>query len=335
MRRPASTRDHAGRRGGVPRWQGHFILLCDFWSAYDVFPLKAVGLDERVEESIVAPMREAVAEHVTSFTAIADDDIDTQIEAAGLSDTFVITMDGGSYFRSNNFSFEITRAVFRLSDVLDEQFFRMAREGKPGFHSQTLRVRAQYNETAAGQPIVLCDDGLGTGRSVREVMMSLTSLGLEVSRIVVLLNPRGVTEVEGVRVETLIDTGGEACDWLSERDLFWGLPRSGVSFTRFDDHNPCFGLPYTIDRRMATSRIGLPEEVATSLRARCLEINRRFWLLLEEFHGGTLRFGECPRLAFVPEYVRTPSDRIVDFLDHVAPESFEVMSIARGGEMSL
>lgn len=319
----------------APTWEGRFILLCDFWSAYDVFPLKALGLDERVETRVLLPMRETVERHVRDFTAITTDDIRNRVTAASVEDAFLVTMDGGSYFDSFHFSFEITRAVFQLSDVLEEQFFRMAREGKPGFNAQALRVRAQYRERAEGHPIVLCDDGLGTGRSVREVLTSLAALGLKVDRIVVLLNPRGLQEVDGVPVQTLVDTEYGGYLWLSERDLFWGLPRSGVSFTRFDDHNPCFGLPYSVDLRMAVSRIGLPESVSSSLRQEVIALNRVFWLILEEYSGGHLRFADCPRLAFVPEYVHTPTQRIVDFLDQISDDGFEVMSIARKAEMEI
>lgn len=280
-------------------------------------------------------MRETVKRHVRDFVAITNDDIRDRITGAGLDDAFVVTMDGGSYFDSFDFSFEITRAVYQLSDVLDEHFFRMAREGKPGFNAQALRVRAQYRERASARPIVLCDDGLGTGRSVREVLTSLAALGLKVDRIVVLLNPSGLRDIDGVPVQTLVDAASSDDLWLSERDLFWGLPRSGVSFTRFDDHNPCFGLPYTIDVRMAESRIGLPPPIASSLRSDVLELNRLFWTILEDYSGGHLRFADCPRLAFVPEYVETRTQRIVDFLDQISHEGFEVMSIARKPEMEI
>jgi hypothetical protein len=313
-------------------WDGTFWLLADFWSAYDVFPLKALGMDERLETTVVEPMRAALDAHVGSLVVVSESEIQERIRAAHIDDAFVITMDGGSYFDVFDFSFEITRAVFQLADVLSQQFFRMARESKPGFHAQTLRIRAQYQDLSAARPIVLCDDGLGTGRSVSEVLRSLASLDLDVSKIVVLINPTGLEHVDGVPVHTLFPEADARSLWLSERDLYWGLPRSGVSFTRFDDVNPCFGLPYTIDTDVASSRLGLPLSTAREFRLENLSCNGRFWRLLEE-HRGPLEFPECPRLAFVPEYLETRTARVAGFIESVATPDFQVMSRARMPEM--
>lgn len=318
----------------MARWAGNFVLLKDFWSAYDPFPLKVVGLQQRLERHIVAPMENALRERVGTLRTVDRDEVDDAVSDLGLKDYFVITMDGGSSFDAFDFSFEITRAAYQLSDVLAGRFFRMARQGKPAFYQQTMRVRSLYKEHGHGRPIVLCDDGIGTGTSVREVMASLARLDLVVTKVIVLINPNRRDAVDDTPVVTLVKTQKDVL-WLSERDLFWGLPRSGVSFTRWDDVNPRFGLPYSIDADLASARIGLSLEVAKAFRQDCLAINERFWLLHEQAHGRPLQFTQCPRLAFLPEYVNVASLRVASFLAEISDPDFRVMSRAKSAEMEL
>lgn len=312
-------------------WSGRFVLLADFWSAWDVFPLKTLGRPKAlIQDEIVAPMHDVVRDHVEHLDLVTDDQLSDAIASAGLDDAFIITMDGGSYFSRFDFSFEITRAAFQLADVLEGRFFRMPREGKQQFASQTLHVRAEIQERkrhGSVQEVVLCDDGMGTGRSVQEVMNSLSSLGIRVSRIVVLLNPKRLEYVDGVPVQTLIDIADEDFLWLSERDLYWGLPRSGVSLTELNAIDPAFGLPYTIDADMTVARIGLPRDAAEQLRLRSLEINERLWRLLEEHHARPLEFSDCRRIEFVPNYIEVPSARIAECIRSIATNDFELESV--------
>jgi hypothetical protein len=175
---------------------------------------------------------------------------------------------------------------------------------------------------------VLCDDGIGTGRSVRSILDIMSDLQLDVTRIYVLVNPACLTNVGGVEVTTLIDTPSDVL-WLSERDLYWGLPRSGISLTPMDICDTTWGVPYTADRELVETRIGLQGQAAVDFRTRCLALNRDFWALLEQHHNRHLFVDECPRLSFFADQLGLAGIRIVDLLDDIACEEFHLGSLSQ------
>ena len=132
-----------------------------------------------------------------------------------------------------------------------------------------------------------------------------------------LLNPRSVAAVENIDVETLLPFK-ESHLWLSERDLYWGLPRSGLSFAPSDEMKTSSGIPYTFTEEMVHARIGLNGSVAPPFRKTCLMLNKDFWQLLEHYHNRSLFLHDCSRLDFLSALFPYPT-RIVrcleDFLE--------------------
>jgi len=321
----------------VSAFPGTFVLLDDFASAYDLFALKAIGIDEQLERDVREPMREALASCVETLVEVGEERIQRERARLESGEHFVITLDGGSYFPTFDFSFEITRAAYAIPDLVAGHFFRIPREGHAQFNQQAMRIRAQYEEHGDGRPIVLCDDGIGTGRSFLEVILVLDSLGLPVHEVVVVINPRGTTAIPfrqnggdtpaSVPVTTVVPSPGDVL-WLSERDLYLGLPRSGISLTPPDEINPRFGLPYTIDTAMIEARIGLAGGAARRFRTACLALNRKLWLMLEQHHGRPLSFADCPRLAFIPEYFSISTPRVAAFLDEINDPDFRLGDLA-------
>jgi hypothetical protein len=122
----------------------------------------------------------------------------------------------------------------------------------------------------------------------------------------VFINPRNVPAIGNVDVETLIPTTDTPL-WLSERDLYWGLPRSGLSFSLSDEMNPVYGIPYTISTAMVEERIGIMGDAATWFREQCIRSNIAFWELLEHFHNRELLIKDCQRLLKLQEITKPGS----------------------------
>jgi hypoxanthine-guanine phosphoribosyltransferase len=304
-----------------------FVLLEDFWHAYDVFPLKAVGINDRLLETVVEPMRAALAAAVPSLVIKSDDEIGHQIDDVDWDSSFVITMDGGTYFRRADFSFEITRATHRFDRAGASRFLRLSRDGRPLLVQQGIQLHTRYERQGKAKPIVLCDDGIGTGHSVARVLETLSELHLDVQRIYVLINPRGIEDVRGVEVVTLLDTPLDVL-WLSERDLYWGIPRSGVSLTPVDVMRTTWGIPYTADVDLVEARIGLRGDHAAQFRRRCLELNATFWHLLEEHHRRSLCFEDCVRIEFFASQLGLRARPIVDVLHEIRGDDFRLETLA-------
>lgn len=310
-------------RAGAP-----FVLLEDFWQAYDLFVHKLVGIDDALRLRVVEPMRKALSRSVPALRVVDSDDLAHGLTRIDGDAHFVITMDGGTFFREADFSIEITRATHRIDRVSRGSFFRLARAGRPLLHQQGIQAAARYEQDGQDRPIVLCDDGIGTGRSVRSILDIMSDLQLAVTRIYVLVNPARLTNVGGVEVVTLVDTPADVL-WLSERDLYWGLPRSGISLTPTDICDTTWGVPYTADLELVETRIGLSGQPAIDFRAHCLALNREFWSLLEQHHNQHLVVDECPRLSFFAEQLGLSGTRIVDLLDDIASEDFQLGALVQ------
>ena len=300
-----------------------FVLLEDFWQAYDLFVHKIVGLDDVLRARVVEPMRAALARSVSELNIVHSRDIRSLVARLDQDSQFVITMDGGTFFRRADFSIEITRATYKVDRVSRGSFFRLARAGRPLLNQQGIQALTRYEEFGDDRPIVLCDDGVGTGRSLRHILDIMNDLQLEVQSIYVLVNPSGLTSVGGVPIITLVDTPPDVL-WLSERDLYWGLPRSGISLAPGDLCDTTWGVPYTADLELVRARLGLDGEPAAAFRTACLELNREFWALLEQHHNRPLLVDECPRLAFFGERLGLSGVRVADLLADIAPDDFRL-----------
>jgi protein-tyrosine-phosphatase len=291
------------------------ILLRDFEYWFQQLPLRLPGIS--IQQ--LAPIRERALECLKQTVVVNPNDlkdIRELTESRRDESEFILAMDGGTYFREYDFSFAMTRAVTRLTDATRGRMIRVAREGVGQFWTQVAILRREF-EASPKSSIVVCDDGIDTGRSLAEVVRQLNEQYLEVSRIRVILNPHGIETIESVPVETI--TNYPDCLWTHERDLFWGSPGGGVSLITRDNVNQLYGIPYTLTSQLLKKRLGisgLEPSGLGALRRELLAINRDFWLLLSRAAGRSLRLRDCKRLMWAVE-LNDFSDRslIVDVID--------------------
>ena len=299
----------------------HLALLLDFQFAYDNFALKVIDIDDQLSLKVVEPMQAAISDCVKSVQTFDLSSIRARTRPYAQSGYFLITLDGGSYFNTFDYNFEITRSTFFLEHAANGPYFRLPRDVGPQLIQQGLQLRQIYQEVGSSKPIVLCDDGIGTGKSLGQIIDILENLNLHVHKIIVLLNPSRLHQIGEVDVETIIDIE-EPYIWLSERDLYWGLPRSGLSFSKPDQVRPIFGIPYTIDKAMVESRIGIKGEAASWFRMQCLRLNAIFWEYLEHHHNRSLEIEDCARISFLAEEIAPAATRVVDFLNLINYEEY-------------
>jgi hypothetical protein len=226
-------------------------------------------------------------------------------------------MEGGVCFPLADGKLDITRTAFGLEASVSGEYFRLPRTGERQFFHQGLRLRLLYEELGSQRPITLCDDGIGTGKSLERIVSLFEQLSLDVREIVVLANPHNREEIRNVPVTTLLPEQA-AHAWLNERDLYWGLPRSGVSLALHDASIPVCGVPYTIDVRMVETRIELTGAAASAFRRDNLRINGDFWRRLEQDHNRELTVRDCGWLRFLGDRFRDPDKRIATILHELA-----------------
>lgn len=286
-----------------------FLLLKDFFASYSDFEFRGDGISDRIEAEVLRPMRSALSGSASELIERDLEDIHASTRLVAKSNEFIVSMDGGVCFPHADARLDVTRTAFELAHVVRGPYIRRSRHGEPAFAEQGLRLRRRYEAEGHHRPVTLCDDGISTGRSLEHVLGFLSDLELEVRRIIVLANPNQITSVRSVPITTLYPNLDDY-EWLNERDLFWGLPRSGVSIAPRHGTVPTCGVPYTFDPLIAAARIGLGDEAADFCNT-ARELNIRLWEILDEHHGQPLRISDCTRLDFLSDYLPPDLD------DHV------------------
>lgn len=289
------------------------ILVADFWESFRVLEARHLSAHSFISTNVQEPMYDALRDAIPRVEVLEVDDLRGRAEQAIRPEEFVVTLDGRILFPRADARIEITRAAASINGSIAGPYRRVARGMAPQLRQQAMSVRTQY-EAHAGRPIVLCDDGIGTGQTISIINGLLRDLGLQVARIITVTNPRKLETVQEIPVTTLHPTARDFI-WLNERDLYWGLPRSGLSVHRPDRFVAIGGVPYTLSVKMAQSRIGLPPNGVEQFRKQNLNLNLRMWAHLEELHGRRLTLKDCSRLQFFGDHLGNSDHSIVQLIE--------------------
>ena len=279
----------------------HFLLIEDFRLSLQKSHFRV----DRVEDSqeminIERGMQLALSRCVKTLqiVQVADvwNNIRTHIDRRA---AFVVSLDGDFIVRDPDISIEITRAARTPKEAESGRFIRIPRAIGTGILNQVKRIHHIYARQEK-KKIVIFDDGLGTGKTMQRIVELLRAESMEPERIVVLANPHQFTEIDGVPVSSVFSVPSESI-WLNERDLYWGLPRSGLSLIPKGQNVGLGGIPYTSSERLIEDRIGLTSKHSQSFMKDALAINARFWEAIDHTHARNYRFVDCPRLAVFAE----------------------------------
>lgn len=311
----------------APDATAHFSLIRDFWPLYDTFSLRAREITlaiENLRDSFITCLEQTVGK----CDVLEIKDIWRETDSITDPNSLIVTLDGGILYRNPDFRIEITRACISIANSIKGPYLRLPRQFAPMLNQQALMLQEVFSRSGK-QNIVLCDDGIGTGGTFRRIIQLCRQLELPVVSVVALTNPLGLTDIDGVPVRILdIQRGNGA--WLNERDLFWGLPRSGLSISEQSRFGTVGGVPYTACEEMAVERIGVPLNKARFFIETALKINHTFFLLHEQLYGRSINFPDVPRLAFFLEYNIPTEKPIREFLKQLR-ESRELRLRLFGG----
>lgn len=290
---------------------GGFALIRDFDAIYDHFELRTreLGMDL---DALRGEMSAALARATGTVLSIEVSDIHALALPIDPETDFVVTLDGGILFPKYDFRIEITRACSKMSAAMKGPYMRLSRQFAPLLRQQAITMRNDFQKSGK-KGIVLCDDGIGTGQTFKSIIQLCGDLGVPVLRAIAITNPSNLTTVDGVEVFTL-DPDKSQLAWLNERDLFWGLPRSGISVSEPDQFRAIGGIPYTLNEQMAHSRIGVRDDVSRAFVEEALEINERFMRLHEHALDRPLLFQEISRLSCLRQRGTLKEERVAHSL---------------------
>lgn len=280
----------------TPYNRRRFILVSDFWEAYNTFELKQTTSIPEIDGTIRPQVKSALKNAVGDFESISPAQLRNKVRYTLPEDAYVITLEGGCVFSRYDYSIEITRACTQVKHAAVGPYIRVPRPLAAHLSQQFLNLKVDFEKSGKNY-VVLCDDGIGTSSTIKRILSGLHDVGITVQKVVTITNPNNKSDINGIEVNTLYRSN-EEYNWLNERDLYWGLPRSGLS-TCFDGSFVGLGgIPYTINKNMVISRIGIDPEKAEQFRQTCINANMTFWKILEKFHGRRLEIRDCGRLGF-------------------------------------
>lgn len=290
----------------------NFVLLKDATRSLSDL---TINVPDDLAEHVSNKLSRIVESHSDTLVKITMDELSAKIQdQLGAGDHYVVTLDGGTYFQDYEYSFEISRTCLRLGEIKSGQLYRMPRENCQQLVQQGMDLRDRYREDGYGRSIALCDDGIGTGESLARIINILRGLKLDVTHVFVLVNAGNNDAIGGTDVNTLFPMPDQF-DWLSERDLLWGVPRSGISYSNTNDLSCVYGVPYTFDIELIEKKIGKLTDIC-NFRKKVLNLNIEMWSRLEETEGKVIRFSDVRRIAFLADYVNSDM-RLVDYLESI------------------
>ena len=298
-----------------------FDLLRDFQVALNTLDIEGVDVDgldrKQIENEVCTPMIKALKGAAGSVYAYPLDWLRAQAQNEVKSSEFCITLDHRVYFSEAAFELDVTRAASDIHRIGSKYLVRRPRKRSDSLPSQFRRLRQVFDASKATRA-VLADDGLSTGETLRMVIDLCRTHEIPLRRIIVCCNNTYEHQLElgGLRIASIIK-GTLGRPWINERDLYWGLPRSGLSFAPDLSDKQIYGIPFSATRRLVRQRIGVRDDI-DDFYSKCLRANQLLWELFESNAGRELFFEDCPPLRFMPDILERRGERVVDLLGRLA-----------------
>jgi hypoxanthine-guanine phosphoribosyltransferase len=294
---------------------GQFILLNDFFDSFDKMKLPLNRSD--IEKHILFPFRNDLEKIIPNLVQYDINTIREIVNGKIDSRYYIITMDNGTYFHKYDFSINISRTAFNLNNINTGPYFRVPRDDGKQIISQCQALNAHYSKYGNGKPIVLCDDGVGTGKSLQNIINILDELKISTFKIFVLLNPNKLTHIDNYDIVSLIKSKDDY-NWLSERDLFWGIPRSGVTCSITQKKGRViFGVPYTIDVKMIQNRVSDFGDNTQTFREICIKYNILLWKYIEQKTNKKYLVKDINRLKHFGDILGVSDVNILEYLSSI------------------
>lgn len=168
-----------------------------------------------------------------------------------------------------------------------------------------------------GKPIVIVEDGVFSGGTIRYVVDILKKAGVEVSNIIVgFIFPSSSDNINwleenGVKVSWLKEFG-ELMDWVPDHDFLPLVPNCGkvIGVSPFGNPVPyydregfAFSVPYVFPFGPVGSWASIPEENKRALAKKCLSLSLQVYSKLDSLNGRKIKLKElagAPQPATIP-----------------------------------
>lgn len=227
------------------------------------------------------------------------------------ADEFIISLDNRIYIPNADRYFDSTRVYESKEDVTNKSksYVVKKRDGSD-LESQILSIVNSYNQSGKKE-IVLCDDGIFSGDTLRDVIVLLKKRGVDISKVRTALNLSEKDNIWGVQIESMY-TENNYKDWIDERDFFYWVNMSGASF--MNNKWEINGLPYISSPWVAHAKATIPEELSKEFCQAMIWENIDYWTKINQKNDTNILLQNIPRVAYLSEQYNI-SQSIIDILN--------------------
>ena len=187
---------------------------------------------------------------------------------------------------------------------------------RPGCGSIAEQV-ADIKYASRGKPIVIVEDGVFSGGTMRYAVETLKKAGVEVSNVIVgFIFPSSSENIDwleknGVKVSWLMEFG-ELIDWVPDHDFLPLVPNCGkvIGVSPFGEPVPyydreglAFSVPYVFPFGPVGPWASIPEENKRALAKKCLSLSLQVYSKLDTLNGRKIKLKElagAPQPATIP-----------------------------------
>ena len=284
-------------------------VIDDLTISFRKLGISSDNYETKIRKEIVSPFRHDLERFFDDIIFIPLDVIHSNINIKQRDQRYLVTLEEGVYFPNYDYSLSLTRTATNKNDFSNGPYILCPRDGYPSLEYQAYSLAVDYKRNGESKPIVICDDSVGKfGLTLKVVIELLRKFDLQVIQIYVLVNANGMKSLLDVEIDSyLLNTYT-----INERDLYWGLPLSGISCIK---DSQMLGVPTSIDIETIRNRIyPLPVDKLVDFRKCVLEFNIKFWTLIENYFNKQISFYDCSRLKGFPNFFGIPNERIINFL---------------------
>lgn len=298
-----------------------YDLLLDFWESFagiEIVDARPTKVDRRaVERAVREPMFDALRAAAGPLAQYEPARLREQASDRKGYGEFWATLDHKVYFQDADYELDQTRTAEDFTRLGTKSLQRRPRADTDDLETQVARLAGVF-EASHATALVVSDDGIGSGHTMSRVVEACLARDLPLTRVVVCCNNTDHTNFLGVPISSIVRHKSNRA-WLNERDLYWGLPRSGIPLASM----PGTGIPFSIDQLRVIQRIEVEDQVDT-FRTSCLMANAELWRQLERTAGRVLTCEDSPLLRFVPDVLKLPKEPVVGLLERLAKTDYKL-----------
>ncbi len=215
------------------------------------------------------------------------------------NDDFILSLDNWIYIQAADAYFDSTRVYNSYSSILDYwENYKIKKRDGTDLKNQLFEILDSIKKSQKSK-IILCDDWIFSGNTMKDILSLLQKYGIEVSEVRTVLNLSWSKFIWWIPIKSL-HFESQYIDWIDERDLFYGTCMWGATFqNRRWEIN---WLPYIDSKAVAMKKASIPEKTVWEFCKVMTEQNIYYIEKVEKILWEKISLSCFPRISYLVDH---------------------------------